>query len=207
MDDDFVWLHDYHLLVLPSLLRKRFNRIRLGLFLHSPFPSSEIFRTFPRREEILRSLLNADLLGAPSMTLLASLQSTPYLIWKATAVREAGIRNDEAGIGLAPCMTHSQPGEGRLLHSAWRGRIRHYRMHAILGCKTASMQQGYRNQSSSKLIEPVILLLQVSTRSTTRGTSCPAARACWGWSTWLPAAPSASSTTAAMWASKSCPQA
>lgn len=65
MDDDFVWLHDYHLLVLPSLLRKRFNRIRLGLFLHSPFPSSEIFRTFPRREEILRSLLNADLLGAP----------------------------------------------------------------------------------------------------------------------------------------------
>lgn len=63
MDEDFVWLHDYHLLVLPSLLRKRFNRIRLGLFLHSPFPSSEIFRTFPRREEILRSLLNADLLG------------------------------------------------------------------------------------------------------------------------------------------------
>ncbi|CAL8463619.1 g3153 [Coccomyxa elongata] len=63
MDDDYVWLHDYHLLVLPSLLRKRFNRIRLGLFLHSPFPSSEIFRTFPRREEILRSLLNADLLG------------------------------------------------------------------------------------------------------------------------------------------------
>ena len=32
MDDDYVWLHDYHLLVLPSLLRKRFNRIRLGLF-------------------------------------------------------------------------------------------------------------------------------------------------------------------------------
>lgn len=63
MEDDYVWLHDYHLLVLPSLLRKRFNRIRLGLFLHSPFPSSEVFRTFPRREEILRSLLNADLLG------------------------------------------------------------------------------------------------------------------------------------------------
>lgn len=69
MDDDYVWLHDYHLLVLPSLLRKRFNRIRLGLFLHSPFPSSEIFRTFPRREEILRSLLNADLLGASSVLL------------------------------------------------------------------------------------------------------------------------------------------
>jgi len=70
MDDDFVWLHDYHLLVLPSLLRKRFNRIRLGLFLHSPFPSSEIFRTFPRREEILRSLLNADLVGEHFLSFL-----------------------------------------------------------------------------------------------------------------------------------------
>ncbi|KAG2439617.1 hypothetical protein HXX76_004969 [Chlamydomonas incerta] len=62
-DTDYVWIHDYHLLVLPSLLRKRFNRIRCGLFLHSPFPSSEIFRTFPKREELLRSLLNADLIG------------------------------------------------------------------------------------------------------------------------------------------------
>ncbi len=62
-DSDFIWIHDYHLLVLPSLLRKRFNRIRAGLFLHCPFPSSEIFRTFPKREELLRSLLNADLIG------------------------------------------------------------------------------------------------------------------------------------------------
>ena len=50
--------------MLPSLLRKRFNRVRCGLFLHSPFPSSEIFRTFPKRDEVLRSLLNADLVGA-----------------------------------------------------------------------------------------------------------------------------------------------
>lgn len=63
LEDDYVWIHDYHLLVLPSLLRKRFHRIKCGFFLHSPFPSSEIFRTFPRREEVLRSLLNADLIG------------------------------------------------------------------------------------------------------------------------------------------------
>lgn len=63
LESDFVWIHDYHLLVLPSLLRKRFHRIKCGFFLHSPFPSSEIFRTFPRREEVLRSLLNADVIG------------------------------------------------------------------------------------------------------------------------------------------------
>ena len=66
IEEDYVWVHDYHLLVLPSLLRKQFYHVRLGLFLHSPFPSSEIFRTFPRRTELLRSLLNADLIGGDS---------------------------------------------------------------------------------------------------------------------------------------------
>lgn len=62
-DDDFVWVHDYHLMVLPTFLRKRFNRLKLGFFLHSPFPSSEIYRTLPVRDELLRALLNSDLIG------------------------------------------------------------------------------------------------------------------------------------------------
>ncbi|KAK4400493.1 Alpha,alpha-trehalose-phosphate synthase [UDP-forming] 5 [Sesamum angolense] len=62
-DDDFVWVHDYHLMVLPTFLRKRFNRVKLGFFLHSPFPSSEIYRTLPVRVELLRALLNSDLIG------------------------------------------------------------------------------------------------------------------------------------------------
>ncbi|KAL9861707.1 putative alpha,alpha-trehalose-phosphate synthase [UDP-forming] 8 [Arabidopsis thaliana] len=55
-EDDYVWIQDYHLMVLPTFLRKRFNRIKLGFFLHSPFPSSEIYRTLPVRDEILRGL-------------------------------------------------------------------------------------------------------------------------------------------------------
>ncbi|VAI32239.1 unnamed protein product [Triticum turgidum subsp. durum] len=62
-EEDFVWVHDYHLMVLPTFLRKKFNRVRLGFFLHSPFPSSEIYKTLPVREEVLRALLNADLIG------------------------------------------------------------------------------------------------------------------------------------------------
>ncbi|KAF8407578.1 hypothetical protein HHK36_006712 [Tetracentron sinense] len=62
-EDDFVWVHDYHLMVLPSFLRKRFNRVKLGFFLHSPFPSSEIYKTLPVREDLLRALLNSDLIG------------------------------------------------------------------------------------------------------------------------------------------------
>ncbi|KAI4369047.1 hypothetical protein MLD38_017538 [Melastoma candidum] len=62
-EDDFVWIHDYHLMVLPTFLRRRFNRVKLGFFLHSPFPSSEIYKTLPIREELLRALLNSDLIG------------------------------------------------------------------------------------------------------------------------------------------------
>ncbi|KAI4326695.1 hypothetical protein MLD38_031982 [Melastoma candidum] len=60
---DSVWVHDYHLMVLPTFLRRRFTRVKIGFFLHIPFPSSEIYRTLPVREEVLRGLLNADLLG------------------------------------------------------------------------------------------------------------------------------------------------
>eukprot|EP00250_Pteridium_aquilinum_P003666 c13976_g1_i1 orf=256-2544(+) len=62
-EDDFIWVHDYHLMALPTFLRKRFYKVKLGFFLHTPFPSSEIYRTLPVREEILRGLLNADLIG------------------------------------------------------------------------------------------------------------------------------------------------
>ncbi|XP_076927390.1 putative alpha,alpha-trehalose-phosphate synthase [UDP-forming] 11 [Bidens hawaiensis] len=62
-DEDYVWIHDYHLMVVPTFLRKRYHRIRVGFFLHSPFPSSEIYRTLPVRDKILRALLNCDLVG------------------------------------------------------------------------------------------------------------------------------------------------
>ncbi|KAJ9563816.1 hypothetical protein OSB04_008976 [Centaurea solstitialis] len=62
-EDDYIWVHDYHLMILPTFLRNRCNRVKLGFFLHSPFPSSEIYTTLPVRDEILKGLLNCDLIG------------------------------------------------------------------------------------------------------------------------------------------------
>ncbi|GMN67757.1 hypothetical protein TIFTF001_036819 [Ficus carica] len=62
-EEDYIWIHDYHLMVLPTFLRRRFLQVRIGFFLHSPFPSSEIYRTLPVREEILKALLNTDIIG------------------------------------------------------------------------------------------------------------------------------------------------
>ena len=62
-ESDLVWVHDYHLMLLPSMLRDRRARLKVGWFLHTPWPSSEIFRTLPQRQEVLRGLLGADLVG------------------------------------------------------------------------------------------------------------------------------------------------
>ncbi len=60
---DIVWIHDYHLLLVPALLRERLPTARIGLFLHIPFPPSETFRILPWREAILDGMLGADLVG------------------------------------------------------------------------------------------------------------------------------------------------
>jgi trehalose 6-phosphate synthase/phosphatase len=60
---ELVWIHGFHLLILPSYLTRRIPMARVGIFLHTPFPSSEIFRTLWCREDLLRGMLNADQVG------------------------------------------------------------------------------------------------------------------------------------------------
>lgn len=60
---NFIWIHDYHLMLLPGLLKERLPDCPIGYFLHIPFPSFELFRLLPEREEILDGLLGSDLVG------------------------------------------------------------------------------------------------------------------------------------------------
>ncbi|EKM75349.1 hypothetical protein AGABI1DRAFT_46667 [Agaricus bisporus var. burnettii JB137-S8] len=59
---DLIWVHDYHLLLVPRLVRESIPDAALGLFVHTPFPSSEVFRCLPRRREILDGMLGANLI-------------------------------------------------------------------------------------------------------------------------------------------------
>lgn len=63
--DDTVWVHDYQLMLLPGLLRRKMPGLSIGFFLHIPFPSFEVYRLMPRewRTEILEGILGADLAG------------------------------------------------------------------------------------------------------------------------------------------------
>ena len=62
-DGDIVWIHDYHLLLVPRLIREQKPGISIGLFSHVPFPSYELFRLLPWRQEIIEGMLGADLIG------------------------------------------------------------------------------------------------------------------------------------------------
>lgn len=62
-DGDTIWIHDFHFLLLPKLLKDRNPSLKIGFFLHIPFPSFEIFRQLPPREEVLTSLASCDLVG------------------------------------------------------------------------------------------------------------------------------------------------
>ena len=63
---DIVMIHDYHLLLLPSMLRQRVPHMYISFFLHIPFPSSEFLRCLPRRNDILEGVLGANLIGFQS---------------------------------------------------------------------------------------------------------------------------------------------
>jgi trehalose 6-phosphate synthase/phosphatase len=62
---DFIWIHDYHLMLLPEMIREKIPDATIGFFLHIPFPSFEIFRLLPHqwRGAIIHGLLGADLIG------------------------------------------------------------------------------------------------------------------------------------------------
>ena len=62
-EGDLIWVHDFHLLLVPQYLRKLKPSATIGFFLHVPFPSSEIWRQLPMRAELLKGLLGADLIG------------------------------------------------------------------------------------------------------------------------------------------------
>ena len=64
-EDDTLWIHDYHLMLLPQMIRERLPKVKIGFFLHIPFPTFELFRLLPSewRQEILNGILGADLVG------------------------------------------------------------------------------------------------------------------------------------------------
>jgi hypothetical protein len=81
-----VWCHDYHLMCLPKFLKDLDSHMKVGWFLHTPFPSSEIYRTLPLRSELLKAVLTADLIGCVCAFPLSSCLSVPPMVWSKSSL-------------------------------------------------------------------------------------------------------------------------
>lgn len=66
-DRDLIWVQDYHLMLLPQLLREEANRrgisVRIGFFLHTPFPTGDFLIALPSKDQILAGVLASDVIG------------------------------------------------------------------------------------------------------------------------------------------------
>ncbi len=79
-NDDLIWVHDFHLMLVAAQLRLKRQRQGVGFFLHVPFPSYEIFRQLPFRSAILRALLNFDLIGFHDYSYLMHFTQTLHYV-------------------------------------------------------------------------------------------------------------------------------
>lgn len=105
---DAVWVHDYHLMLVPQMLREAMPQAKIGFFLHIPFPSSSVFRILPHREEMMRGLLGADYITFQTYSYLQHFRSSMLRILgvenQMDRVQVGGrtVRLEALPIGIAP---------------------------------------------------------------------------------------------------------
>ncbi len=90
-EDDIIWIHDFHFFLVPIFIKERRPHIKVGFFLHIPFPSSEIFRELPQRKEILNSLLMCDQIGFHDLSYLNHFRSSVQRVLGGAVPREGAL--------------------------------------------------------------------------------------------------------------------
>lgn len=117
-DGDRVWIHDYHLFLVPALLRKSRRPLKVGFFLHTPFCSSEIFRVLPDRAELLKGVLGADLIGFHTYNYLRHFRSALLQVLGWESEMEGMWHDDrEVRMGVYP-IGHNHAGFEREMRAA-----------------------------------------------------------------------------------------
>jgi len=126
--DDTVWVHDYHLMLLPSYLRQRRPDLKIGFFLHTPFPSYELFRCHPNREELLEGMLGANLIGFHTFGYLRHFRSTILrLLGLESEVDHIPQESHKTTIGVYPIGINAVKFLQELQSDEYRKRYREYK--------------------------------------------------------------------------------
>ena len=100
---DLIWVHDFHLFLLPRMLKEKKPRLRVGFFLHIPFPSSEIYRQLPVRKQIIEGIVRADLIGFHDYSYLRHfITSTRAMLDVSDSILSLRYQGHEAQLGVFP---------------------------------------------------------------------------------------------------------
>lgn len=108
-ENDFVWVHDYHLMDVASNLKKMNKQRRTGFFLHIPFPPPDIFLKLPWRAEIMHHLLEYDLIGVQTpndqhnlINAIRHIQIDTHKIHTVHHCKEVHLKDHMVKIGVFP---------------------------------------------------------------------------------------------------------
>lgn len=145
-----VWLHDYHLQLVPALLRAKRPDLRIGWFDHIPWPPIELFQRLPWRTEIVEGLLGADLLGFQRLGGMRN--------FLAAATAFGGAEEVEPGVVVA--------GERRLRVGHFPISIDVDDVELLAGSRVARRQSA---QIRARLGDPEVILLGVDRLDYTKG--------------------------------------
>lgn len=127
--DDLVWVHDYHLMLLPQMLREARPSLKIGFFLHTPFPSYESFRCHPKRGELAAGLLGADLIGFHTFGYLRHYCSaTLRLLGLESEITQIHHQGRRTAVGVYPIGINAQRFEAELETPEFAGHLESFRM-------------------------------------------------------------------------------
>ena len=136
-NDDLIWVHDFHLMLVATQLRLKRQRQGVGFFLHVPFPSYEIFRQLPFRNTILRGLLACDLLGFHDYSYLMHFtQTVHYVLGINTSFNRIYYKGRNVNLGVypvsIPTQTINKAARSRRVQELYTGYRRRFRDKQII---------------------------------------------------------------------------
>jgi trehalose 6-phosphate synthase/phosphatase len=181
---DVIWIHDFHLFLVPQMVKEKKPNVKIGFFLHVPFPSSEIYRQLPCRDEIVSALIHADLIGFHDFSYLRHFCSSVYnLLGISNSMLEIRNGNHTCKLGVYPVSIDTKSFMQKAVANKTKEHIQKYQlnkksMDIILGVDRLDYIKGiqYKLRSFRQLLEDhpeyigKVQLIQVAVPSRTEVT-------------------------------------
>jgi trehalose 6-phosphate synthase len=179
---DLIWVHDYHLMAMPAMLRERGIASPIGFFLHVPFPNADVLASVPEAGNLIRDLLAADLIGFQTANDLENFAAAANRLAGAARLSAGGLQlaGRRIRLGVFPVEIHARE-FAATAEAAWRStsteRVRRslQGQHMILGIDRLDPTKGLLQRLAGyrRLLETRphwrrhVLLLQIAAASRT----------------------------------------